>query len=279
MIYETYDGQIDLFESPLLKVTKPIRLIELFAGVGAQAKALERLGVPFEHWRVCEFEKNAIASYNAVHGTNFEVSDIRDLHGSDLGIEDKEHFTYLLTYSFPCQDLSVAGKQAGMNRGGQTRSGLLWEVERLLNECDELPDILLMENVKNIIGERHKTIFNKWRESLVEMGYTNRYQVLNAKDYGVPQNRERCFMVSWLGDYSYQFPEPIELRRVLKDVLEEDVDDKYYLTEEQINSFVYTSNSHKDKGNGFLFEPLTHTRTITTRYRGTTDNYIEVGEN
>lgn len=117
------------------KIDKPIRLIELFAGIGAQAKALEMLGVKFEHHRICEFDKYAVASYNAIHGTHFQPTDIRDLRWRDLGVTDTDKYCYILTYSFPCQDLSVAGKQRGMIKGSGTRSGLLWEVERLLTEC------------------------------------------------------------------------------------------------------------------------------------------------
>ena len=117
---------------------KPIRLIELFAGIGSQAKALKNLDVDFEHWVVCEFDKYAINSYNAIHNTNFATSDITNLSASDLNIVDTDKFTYLLTYSFPCQDLSNAGKGAGMEKGSGTRSGLLWEVERLLDDCEEL---------------------------------------------------------------------------------------------------------------------------------------------
>ena len=114
---------------------KPLRLIELFAGIGSQAKALKNLGVEFQHWYVCEWDKYAIQSYNAVHDTNFDTSDITKLTANDLNIVDTEHFNYLLTYSFPCQDLSNAGKGRGMEKGSGTRSGLLWEVERLLDEC------------------------------------------------------------------------------------------------------------------------------------------------
>jgi DNA (cytosine-5)-methyltransferase 1 len=117
------------------KIDKPIRLIELFAGIGAQAKALEMFGVKFEHHRICEFDKYAVASYNAIHGTHFQPTDIRDLRWRDLGVTDTDKYCYILTYSFPCQDLSVAGKQRGMIKGSGTRSGLLWEVERLLTEC------------------------------------------------------------------------------------------------------------------------------------------------
>lgn len=141
------------WDKPALKIKNPVRLIELFAGIGAQAKALERLGVPFEHYKVVEIDRFAVASYNAIHGTDFAVSDIRDIHAEDLGIRDSDKYCYVLTYSFPCQDLSLAGKQKGMKRG--TRSGLLWEVERLLRECSELPQILLMENVPMVVGDKN----------------------------------------------------------------------------------------------------------------------------
>ena len=128
-------------------ITKPIRLIELFAGYGSQAMALKRAGAKFEHYRVVEFDKYAIKSYNAVHGTDFPAIDITTVHAADLGIIDTNDYCYMMTYSFPCTDLSVAGIQKGMKKGSGTRSGLLWEVERLLKEMNELPQILFMENV------------------------------------------------------------------------------------------------------------------------------------
>lgn len=128
-------GQISMFDgSQPLKITKPIRLIELFGGIGSQASALRNIGANFDHWRLCEFDKYAVKSYNAVHGTDFTTSDIRELHREDLGIVDTDKYTYIMTYSFPCTDLSIAGKQEGMKKGSGTRSGLLWEVERLLTE-------------------------------------------------------------------------------------------------------------------------------------------------
>lgn len=129
-------GQISLFDGTKpIKLDRPIRLIELFAGIGSQAKALERIGVDFEHYRVCEFDKYAIKSYNAIYGTDFKTSDIREMTAADLGITDTEKYIYILTYSFPCTDLSKAGKQKGMKKGSGTRSGLLWEVERILTEA------------------------------------------------------------------------------------------------------------------------------------------------
>ena len=214
-------------------------------GIGAQARALERLGVPFEHYRICEFDKYAVMSYNAIHGTNFKTSDIRDLKGADLGIVETDKFTYIMPYSFPCQDLSVAGKQAGMRKGGGTHSGLLWEVERLLRELNELPQILLMENVPQVIGKKNIKDFAEWISFLDALGYTSKWALLNAKDFNVPQNRERCFMVSWLGDHSYFFPKGEGCKRALKDVLEKNVDEKYYLSDKGVK-YISSPKRHAD---------------------------------
>lgn len=225
-----------------ISITKPIRLIELFAGYGSQAMALKRIGAKFEHYRVVEFDKYAIASYNTVHGTDFPTMDITKVHAEDLNICDTNAFTYLLTYSFPCTDLSVAGKQAGMSKGSGTRSGLLWEVERILTEIrnsnGELPQILFMENVPQVHGKKNINDFEKWLGFLESLGYTNYWQDLNAKNYGVAQNRNRCFMFSFLGEYNYHFPQPIPLKKKLKDYLEDNVDEKYYINNEKADKLI-----------------------------------------
>ena len=249
-----FDGVIPL------KITKPIRLIELFAGIGAQAKALENLGVNFEHYRICEVDKYAVASYNAIHGTSFTTSDITQIHSEDLGIIETDKYEYIMTYSFPCTDLSKAGKQQGMSRESGTRSGLLWEVERLLIEITKkggrLPKILLMENVPDVLSEKNRKDFFLWCELLESLGYTSKYAILNAKDFGVPQNRKRCFMLSWLGeDYYYDFPHKKPLVVRLKDVLEPSVDEKYYLSKKAIKGFYKHTKESIEKGNGFRFEP------------------------
>lgn len=221
------------------KITKPIRLIELFAGYGSQAMALKRIGAKFEHYKVVEFDKFAINSYNAVHGTDFKVTDIRDIHAEDLEVTDTDKYCYIMTYSFPCTDLSVAGKMKGMKKGSGTRSGLLWEVERLLKEMDEKPQVLLMENVPQVHGKKNKEDFQSWISFLESVGYRNYWQDLNAKDFGVPQNRERCFMVSLLGNYTYHFP-LIERERELQltDVLENTVEEKYYLHSDKAKKLI-----------------------------------------
>ena len=229
---------MDLFNEDY-KITKPLRLIELFAGYGSQAMAFDRIGVKYEHHFVCEFDKYAMKSYNAVHGTNFEPTDIRNIHAEDLNITDTDKYTYFMTYSFPCTDLSLAGKQAGMKKGSGTRSGLLWEVERLLTECKELPQVLFMENVPQVIAEKNMPDFMDWLKFLHKKGYSSYYKVLNAKDYGVPQNRERCFMFSFLGDFDYVFPEPTGLKQLLVDVLEDEVDEKYYIKSETAKRLIH----------------------------------------
>ena len=143
-----------------------------------------------------------------------------------------------------------------MSKGEGTRSGLLWEVERLLNEVDELPQILLMENVPQVHSDKNVADFAKWIDRLEKLGYKSKYQDLNAKDYGVPQNRERCFMVSWLGDYYYHFPAPIPLEKRLKDVLEESVDEKFYLSDETVKRLIIHKERNEANGNGFGWQPV-----------------------
>ena len=239
--------ELSLFDFPQVEINKPIRLIELFGGIGSQAMALRDIGANFEHYRLVEFDKYAVASYNAIHGTNFTTTDIRDVHGVDMGIKNRQEFTYLLTYSFPCTDLSVAGKMQGMSKadwenGKSTRSGLLWEVERILKELkdDELPQILLMENVPQVHSEQNIADFESWLNFLRSRGYYNFYQDLNAKDYGIPQNRERCFCVSILSDdfIEFNFPKPIKLKTVMKYYLEEEVDEKYYINNEKSEKLI-----------------------------------------
>lgn len=249
--------QMSLFDGTKpFKIDKPIRLIELFAGIGSQAKALKNLGADFEHWRICEFDKYAVASYNAIHGTNFETSDITKLKADDLGITDTDKYCYIMTYSFPCQDLSLAGKGAGMSKGSDTRSGLLWEVERLLTECNgKLPQVLLMENVPEVHGTKNIKDFANWIAFLDGLGYKSKWQDLNAKDYGIPQNRNRCFMVSMLGDFFYDFPKPMKLELRLKDMLETDVDEKYYLSDETVRTLNIHKQRHEAQGHGFGWKP------------------------
>ena len=182
-------------------------------------------------------EQKCRTVYNNIKATHNLVS-VTNITAEDLNIVDTDKYTYFLTYSFPCQDLSLAGKQKLMAKGSGTRSSLLWEVERLLNECSELPQVLLMENVPQVHGKKNKEHFDKWIKFLESKGYSNYWKDLNAKNFGIPQNRNRTFMVSVLGNYTYEFPKefPLELR--LKDMLEDSVDEKYYISNERVDKIV-----------------------------------------
>lgn len=193
--------------------------------------------------------------YNNIKAT-YNLVNIQQVHAKDLGMVNRDDYNYIWTYSFPCQDLSLAGKGAGMEKGSGTRSGMLWEVERILEECgDELPQLLLMENVPQVAGAKNKEHFNKWIEFLESKGYTNKWCMLNAKEVGypepIPQNRNRCFMVSVLNPKcDIVFPEKTERTMVLKDLLEHNVDEKYYLSEKMIeyikaNNEKWTGNNDK----------------------------------
>lgn len=292
--------EISIFdgEQPL-QITKPLRLIELFAGYGSQHLALKYLGIPCESYAISEWAVKSIQAYKDLHCPN-------DNHPYDTAFSDKEiknylkgkisadystplsdeqiermpidrarqivrnmfatnnkgsitaikaadiklenGYTYLLTYSFPCQDLSSAGRQAGMERGSATRSGLLWEVERLLNEWNgigKVPDILLMENVPEVVGQKNRTAWCEWIAALDKLGYKSYWKVLNATDFGIPQNRERCFMVSVQGDYYFEFPlaRPLNIR--LKDVLQKHVAENYYLSDETVAKFIWSPGKEK----------------------------------
>ena len=213
---------------------KDMRILELFAGIGACSKALERLGIDVEIVDAVEIDKYAIASFNAIHGTQFSVSDITEW--------DKDVEVDLITHGSPCQDFSIAGKQAGGDLGSGTRSSLMYETIRIVGKIR--PKYVLWENVKNILSKKHKHNFDSYIETMNILGYNSYYKVLNAKDYGVPQNRERVYTISIRKDIdngNFVFPEPIELKLRLKDMLEKQVDEKYYLDDTQIERIKTTT--------------------------------------
>jgi len=332
--------QLSLFDGTQRFVSdKPLRLIQLFAGYGSQALALDYLGIPFESWRISEWAINSIKAYKDLHHADDEVDyskgmstvkiqewlcgristnysepmtrqqifrksdkkvraiynnmmacrnlgSITKIHGPDLAIEDTDRYTYLMFYSFPCQDLSVAGKGAGCAKGSGTRSGLLWEVERILDELHaadrggrQLPQVLIAENVPALLAEKNRPDFYEWLRKLESLGYHNYYQTLNAKNFGIPQNRDRVFIVSLLGDYYYDFPAPIPLEHRLKDVLETDVDERYYLKDATVQMYEDYVAKKQAEGCGFDFAPTDGggvALCIRTRAGSRTDdNYIE----
>ena len=246
---------------------KKIRLLELFGGIGACSKALERLGIDYEIADYVEIDKYAVKSYNAIHDTNFEPQDICAW--------DKDIEVDLIMHGSPCQDFSLAGLQKSGDKGSGTRSSLMWETIRIVEKLR--PKYVIWENVKNLLSKKHRHNFDAYLETMEQLGYTNYYQVLNAKDYGIPQNRERVFTISILkesiiyDDYNstirkdqdtvgtlttncgvsairngwkiieqnqcFEFPPKQELKLKLKDMLEDEVDEKYYLSENSLKNY------------------------------------------
>ena len=255
-----------------------LRLMECFGGIGACSKALERLGIDYEIADYVEIDKFAVASFNAMHGTNFEPQDIRDWN-KNIPVD-------FIMHGSPGQDFSVAGKNAGGEEGSGTRSSLMYETLRIVDQLR--PKYVLWENVKNLLSTKHKPNWDKYCHRMAEMGYVNTAKVLNAKDYGIPQNRERVYTLSIrkdiivYDDYNsairqdqdtigtlttncgasaprngwkiiekepeFKFPEPIPLEKRLKDVLESNVDEKYYLNDEQVHKMTHSSfNSERGR--------------------------------
>ena len=213
-----------------------LRVFEAFSGYGSQSLALKRLGIEHEVVAISEIDKYALQAYYALHNKDIpNLGDISKLDVNDIPEHD------LFTYSFPCQDISVAGKTKGIVKG-ETRSGLLYECERIIEA--KRPKYLLLENVKNLAGKKFKAQFEEWLAYLESLGYTNYWKVLNAKDYGIPQNRERVFVVSILGKHeAYEFPKPIPLDKCIADILEDEVDEKYYLSDEIQKRFKVTNQN------------------------------------
>lgn len=229
---------MDLFQQTKPRYSLPNRpkLFESFAGVGMQRMGFDRLGLEYEMVGISEIDKHAIQSYMAIHGETSNYGDITKIKGENLPQID------VFTYSFPCQDLSIAGKGKGMKEG--TRSGLVFEVIRILRELkeiDRMPGLLIMENVTAILNKKHIEGFEQIKRELEELGYTNYVDKLNAKNYGVAQSRDRAWMISVLGDYYYEFPKPIPLEKRLKDYLESDVDEKYYISGPGIERMLTTT--------------------------------------
>lgn len=164
-----------------------------------------------------------------------------DWHKVKCSLEGRE--VDLFTYSSPCQDISQAGKQMGLKEGSDTRSALLWHVAKAVEVLR--PKYLLQENVAALVSQKFMPDFQKWLDKLSSLGYVSRWARLNAKNYGVPQNRDRVFCLSMRKDvaFDYQFPEPFELKTRLEDVLEEEVADRYFLKDDAVSKFLKANDS------------------------------------
>ena len=220
-----------------------LKVLELFGGIGECTKALKRLNIPHKVVDYVEIDNYAVKSYNAINETNFEPQDITKW--------DKNIDVDLIMHGSPCQDFSIAGSQAGGDEGSGTRSSLMYETIRIVEKLN--PKYVVWENVKNVLSKKHVHNFNQYINYLTKLGYHNYWKVLNAKDYGIPQNRERVFIVSIRKDIDrnmFEFPKPYSLEKRLKDFLEPHVDEKYYLSDKMISYILAKNQKWTGNNNG-----------------------------
>lgn len=242
-----------------------LKVLELFGGIGACSKALERLGIDYEIADYVEIDKYAVASFNAMHNTDFQPQDICEW--------DKDIDVDLVMHGSPCQDFSLAGLQAGGDEGSGTRSSLMYETVRIVEKLR--PKYVIWENVKNVISKKHIHNFNNYLDKMENLGYKSYYQVLNAKDYGIPQNRERVFTISIRNDINldFIFPPKQELKLKLKDMLEDNADEKYYLSDEAIQGRLTTTYQKYKLKENIINDKDIHP-TILARFEGAPTLYI-----
>lgn len=232
-----------------------LRVFTSFSGYDSQCMALDRLKQNFPDFDYeligwSEIDKYAIQAHDAIY-PQYSQCNYGDITKIDW--ERVPDFD-LFTYSFPCTDISNAGKQMGLSRDSGTRSSLLCECEKAIEI--KKPKYLLMENVSALLSDKFKPQLKKWCDVLEGYGYKSFYKILNAKQMGVPQNRARVFMLSTIDkQLDFYFPKPFKLEKKLKDILEKIVDENLYLKQQSINMLVSSTEKHQEKGNGFQFKP------------------------
>ncbi len=298
--------QMTLFPEPEWHVPlpadgQPLRIVTLCSGYDSQCMALERLLAQHPEAR-CHYDLTAWAEFDpesrrpldqqpavVAHNAAFPQFSGRNL-GDMTKIDYKKFMDEyglnpgdidLLTYSTPCQSISQAGKRAGIAKGSGTRSSILWNTADAIEALR--PKILMQENVAALVNQENKPHFDQWRGVLSDLGYDSDYRVLNAKDFGVPQNRERVFCLSWRRDmglpHAFPWPQSVPLTRTIADVLEPDADPRYFLRPESVTAFLqknerepdYLYASSYDKPVGYDWEgdgwlPVEHRTNLSPDY-------------
>lgn len=253
-----------------------MKILSLFSGIGAFEKALDRLNINYELVNYCEIDKYASKAYAMMHDCDesLNLGDITKIDTTALPNDID-----LITYGFPCQDISLAGKQKGFEEDGErTRSGLFFEALRIIE--DTKPRIAIAENVKNLTSKKFSKEFDIVLSSLEETGYNNYWKILNAKDYGIPQNRERVFIVSIRKDIDngmFKFPEGFELEFRLKDMLEDGVDEKYYISNEMIEYISAKGTKNFKNCDSRINLEVARPLTTDQNKRAGTTNYLSDG--
>ena len=236
-----------------------MKLLELFGGIGACSSALDRLNINYEIVDYVEIDKYAVNSYNAIHNTNFKPQDVKEWN--------KKCNVDLLIHGSPCQDFSGAGKNKGGDENSCTQSSLMYESIRIIEKIK--PKIVIWENVKNVTNKIHMHNFFNYLKKMNDLGYNNSWNILNAKDFGIPQNRERMFVISIKSElnYTFMFPEKQPLHKKVQDLLEHNVDDKYLITD-KMKHYIVSNNTKWSGNNNRSLINKTIASTINTKEGG-----------
>ena len=216
-----------------------INVLELFGGIGAIRKAFIRQKIPHRIIDYVEVDKNCVKSYNALYGADFKPQDIVKYYPPDERID-------FVMHGSPCQDFSRSGLKKGGEKGSGTRSSLLFETIRVIEEMKEKPKVVIWENVKGVLDQNMRASFFHYLKEMERLGYESKYKILNAMDFGIPQNRKRIFVVSLLGqnDFDFEALKKVETRSI-DDFLEKGVSDLYEVRQKSM--LRYLSGNPKNK--------------------------------
>ncbi|MGF3076179.1 DNA cytosine methyltransferase [Facklamia sp. P12955] len=248
-----------------------IRVLELFGGIGAIRKALINLKLDYELVDYVENDKNCVKSYNALYSENYQVKDIRDYKALDIKVD-------LLMHGSPCQDFSRIGEKRGGAKESKTRSSLLFETIRVIDEMKIKPKWVIWENVKGVLDKNMRASFFHYLEEMERLGYENKYEILNAMDFGIPQKRERIFVISCLEENNFSFKNLRKRKtRPLKEFLEEDVSDIYTVRQPSILSYLSDKPRNKNfKGRLQVIKDFAYTIS-TKQVRVPNSGIIDIG--
>lgn len=217
-----------------------LNVLELFGGIGAIKKALIRQKIPHKTVDYVELDKNCVKSYNALYDEEFEPKSIVDYHPPDEKID-------LLMHGSPCQDFSRSGLKKGGTKGSGTRSSLLFEIIRIIEEMNIKPKVVLWENVKGVLDRNLRASFFHYLKEMERLGYENKYEILNAMNFGIPQKRERIFVVSILGNNSFDFAKLEKMQaRDISEFLEKDSSNLYEVRQESMLRYIRGEPKNKN---------------------------------
>lgn len=247
-----------------------VKILELFGGIGAIRKAFINLKIPYEVVDYVEIDKACVKSYNALYGEDYKPKSV-------VGYKAPNEKIDLIMHGSPCQDFSRIGKRQGGVKNSGTRSSLLFETIRIIKEIKDKPKWIIWENVKGVLDRNMRDSFFIYLKDLENLGYESKYEILNATDFGIPQKRERIFVVSYLGANNFSFNK-LERKetRPLSEFLENDVSELYTMTQPYMLKFLNKGIDNSFKGRLKVIKDFSYTIS-TKQMRVPNSGIIDIG--